>query len=235
MPILAGGGNEKEKAETLVYSFCLGMNFGFVARTIYIPFRMSHTIYCAQSKCEKRSIILAHAHSHSAKINSHIFSFLLCIACSTLPLSFPLSLSLARLRSDSFHFAQLISPTPHLLRLFLHIVDCLSDTVNCSSCILPPPLLILPWHGRAPIHICHSAASYNAYADTLVLRTRTRKFHALFTVTTVLLCCCCCFFFPLSLATDRSTTRIHKNLLNAIRRNHVERIWILYGERAHTH
>lgn len=39
-------------------TFCLGMDFEFLARTIYIPFRVSHTIYCAQSKYVKRSIIL---------------------------------------------------------------------------------------------------------------------------------------------------------------------------------
>lgn len=40
------------------------MNFGF-CRTYHLHSvsNVTHNIYCAQSKCEKRSIILAHAHS----------------------------------------------------------------------------------------------------------------------------------------------------------------------------
>lgn len=78
----------------------------------------------------------------SCKINSHIFSFLLCIAYLSLCLHTPRFARVLMLipvctfdRSYSI-FAPSLS----------HIVDCLSDTVNCcSSCILPPPLLISPW------------------------------------------------------------------------------------------
>lgn len=155
------------------------MNFGF-CRTYHLHsvLNVTHNIYCAQSKCEKRSIILAHAHSCLSRsrfvrisaenrrlfLSHNIFDVLFVCFISKL-------MAWCRLsdRENGF-FLFLI----HIHALYLHHYWYYCSTIG-FSCTPPPP-------NSYQFNCCHSVASYKCLPiPLLVLQTRIRKFHALFT------------------------------------------------------
>lgn len=115
-----------EKKSNLL--FCLGMNFNFVARTIYIPFQMSQSIQYPIKVWKTIHKTGTRSFSHSIKCLFHF----LC----------PFSLSLSQSVSHSHFYSPSLSFKP-IFNLLISLHHPYETNKLYSSCILSPPSLTL--------------------------------------------------------------------------------------------
>lgn len=162
--------NGKNKSNLL---FCLGMNFNFVARTIYILFQMSHNIQNPIKVWKTIHNTGTRSFSHSIKWTI-IYFFRMFVHCLfhflcpvSLSQSFSLLFTIIIIIQADFQFVGL---TPSSIRnqqivFFLHFISAITD-ISIETLALFSSCYIL-------LHLI------NAY-HTRVLQTRTIKFQALF-------------------------------------------------------
>lgn len=178
---------EKRKRNGSVFSFCMRHEFQF-CRTYHLHSvsNVTHTytynifIYCAQSKCWKtvpntgtRSLFLSLALCCLFAFSRNVVSFIHILntfSCFFLRLYAECRLTISHQRKKralfSFSFFHMYFTSTNI-----------DITIARSVCALPR-------HSSSTtiFNCCHSVASYKCLPIfTLVLQTRTRKFHALFT------------------------------------------------------